>query len=459
MVGALLSVPTFWACEDRDEPIPEVVIPEEPAVPEPMDYDSWFDLPAEERWGIRWMLGDDMTMRGPGEYEFNVGAEGDEFTFWFPDCDFSLIWADFDGIVQYEKDDLLNSYYYHYGIMVDPDLCQGVVLEKADDNCVRFTVKPNEYSVSRRYVLCFHSKNGKGIVRFVFNQAQGSGAADGIDNGAELCWKSGSESFICWPEDWIYEENLDVRSDCRRISVFPSASGATFAVKCLNSENLTISSTKDELRDNPHRVEYKGISVTTRNDSLYFNLPPNTSGDKKKLLFKVSDGTRAMNFCICQRYEGYKWQDRIYPADPEWELVNDGSRWTGGITPNYAIRVPPRGCVMTIRPVRHDIVLAKTVEVDGTSYKSKNKMFISWDSWDIPVSDTVAGVHHHDSWAAIDCIFTMNISGRERVVKVNVEFWSNVYDDLIGGWLISDLAACGQIIFVQPPYQPGIDDE
>lgn len=114
---------------------------------------------------------------------------------------------------------------------------------------------------------------------------------------------------------------------------------------------------------------------------------------------------------------------------------------------------------MTIRPVRHDIVLAKTVEVDGTSYKSKNKMFISWDSWDIPVSDTVAGVHHHDSWAAIDCIFTMNISGRERVVKVNVEFWSNVYDDLIGGWLISDLAACGQIIFVQPPYQPGIDDE
>ena len=213
------------------------------------------------------------------------------------------------------------------------------------------------------------------------------------------------------------------------------------------------------MRDNPHRVEYKGISVTTRNDSLYFYLPPNTSGDKKNLLFKVSDGTRNMNFYIRQRYEGYKWQDRIYPSDPEWELVNDGTRWIGGTTPNYAIRVSPRGGVMTIRPVRHDIVLARTVEVDGASYKSKNKEFISWDSWDIPVSDTVAGVHHHDSWAAIDCIFTMNISGRERVVKVNVEFWSNVYDDLIGWYGGSYLLAYSQIVFVQPPYQPGIDDE
>lgn len=456
MVGALFSVPTFLACGDDPvlEDIP--VVPGDSGgddEPEPMDYDSWFDLPAEERWGIRWMLGDDMTMRGPGEYEFNVGAEGEEFTFWFPDCDFFLRWADIDGISYYHFDDeepfikLCDLMVY---MRLLPDYFQGIICRRADDNKMEMSVSPNVSLSARRYVLYITSNNGSGIVKLVFNQSPGNSGQGNINDGTVLYWKSEKEPILAMTEYWP-------GTDYKILQVYPSNEGASFALKCLNSQNLTISRYGDDVLVKQKEFEYETIKVKTRNDSVFFDLSPNDSEEIKYYRLLISDGQRSSYFSLIQRNDGFKWNDKVCPVLPELELVNDGSRWIGSITPNYAIRVPSRGGVMTIRPLNHDVIIAQTVYVDGNIYECENKYYISYSSIDIPFP--IGMVHHHDGFEAIDCNFVMNMTGSERVIKINVmhDSYSNIA--VVNDFFRSELISCGQIVFVQPPYQPGIDDE
>ncbi len=450
LVGALLCAPAFTACQDDPEPVtpetpvdPESPPDEKPEFPDGIEK-SWFDQPEEDRWLMRWMLGDDEAMRGPGEYEFQVPASGDEFTFWFPDCDQFLRWADLDGVVQLNMDG---------SSPLDPYACHGVEYIIVDDNCVQLTVQPNGYSFPRRFALCFHSKRGGGIVRYVFNQDAGDGSSDGYGDGKVLYWRSGSEPIIHYSPDFSGYEYLEI---------LPENDTEQIALHCMNADNLEIESLTD-IKWNSignlsiNKAVCPEMTVTTKNDSLLIDLTPNFTKSYRSYILTVKSGDKKVLFRIYQRYKDSPDKGKIYPYDPKWLLVDDGTVWTGGISNDGVFRISGRGDSVTVKSLNYGALLGLSVKVNEKTYRTTTYILTGkWSDWDTPVLGNAASLHHY-VWEVnkMDFKFIMNMTGRERVIEVHVMYM--VAPQSISNWYSIMDPAFGFIerfIFVQPPWNP-----
>ncbi len=447
LVGALLCALTIVACSD--DSFEGVSVPtEEPEASEQEDvvdnsYSSWFDQNEEDRWGIRWLLGDDMTFRGPGEYEFDVPAGGDEFTFWFPDCNSILKWAEFDGVIQYN--DII------YNLKPYDIVCNDVVYEVADDNCLRINIKPNAYNENRRFAFSINSKDGRGTVRFVFNQSAGDGSADPSSQSQYLYWKSEEQSMFFFP---TFPANNYIR-------IFPESTGDDFVIKCMNADDIKIYKFRspdqsDEEVVDSYALDYDGFSVNIQDCYVRFKLSPNNSGANKVYRLSITDGTRVADFYINHRFVGHPDQKKVYPADPEWELVNDGTRWTGGITNDGVFKVRGEGGdTLTIRTTNYYFIRCAYIQINRTYYeKSSDALYTGgFDFFDIPIGKNSAGVYHQGI-DAIDVVFSPNTDDCERVIKVMVSYHWNPKTVGAGHNAVFSSAISGynQFVFLQAPY-------
>lgn len=326
LVGALLCAPTFTACEDDPEPDGGVVTgsddPSENEGGESTDwYRSWFEQPEEDQWMLRWMLGDDTTLRGPGEYEFQVPASGDEFTFWFPDCDTELEYADFDGIIT--RGTNVNCY-------------ENVIYTNVGENGVDIRFNQNPMETEGRYA--FHYRNSKGArVSFLFIQDEASGLEHG--NAGPLRWLSDDCRVF-----------LSKSASGTVLEIYPENGRSEFSVKCLNADHLKITSVKtpggETLPTDGTTVECGGASFSVTGDTVLFRIGENTSDSLKKFELTVASGDQSTKFVITQSYFGYmedSW--RVFLNPPELMLVNDGSRWTEP----RVFKVDPEGGIYDFR--------------------------------------------------------------------------------------------------------------
>lgn len=464
LAGALLCASAFWGCSDEPD-IPEIVEPENPENPgtddPPISEKSWFDLPEEERWPIRWFFGDEEVCHGPGEYEFQVPTEGKDFTFWFPDCDQSLRWVDFDGIVQliFNRVRPVNDYIWN-----------GVDYNVIDNNCMKISIPTNKYPRPHRYVFSFHTISGGGIARFVFNQdAAESLTADG-DDGKYLFWNPGDENLISYLRYYFDDDYYNKYYD-ESLVLYPEQDGGTFAFQCLNGEDLEIKSliywepgVKDrhiEIKD-PKRIEHEQNVFKIRNDSLVIELTRNDKSLLKSYLVEVSSENKKSRFTIQQRWEGVWDKGKIYPYDPEWTVVEDGSRWTGGSTDNGVFRIPARGDTITVRSTGlYNQILVGMVSINGEACPNYTDNIFLGYPYDYDSAGALGGVisYKHKNWDSVEFGILPNYTGHERVVKVKVSYdvfpiKSVVYS--VGDFFnpISYLSGYDYMIFVQPPINP-----
>lgn len=268
------------------------------------------------------MLGDDPTLRGPGEYEFQVPAEGDEFTFWFPDCDAELEYADFDGIVTREAN--VNCY-------------ENVIYTKVGENGVDIRFKRSPMETEGRYA--FHYLNSKGAtVSFLFIQDGASGLEHG-DNG---------------PLRWLSDDCrvfLSKSSSGTVYEIYPEHGRYEFSVRCLNNtDGLKITSVKtpggETLLTDGTTAECGDASFSVAGDAVLFRIGENASDSLKKFELTVASGDESAKFVITQSYSGY-WDNswRAFLDPPELMLVNDGSRWNGP----RVFKVDPEGEIYNFR--------------------------------------------------------------------------------------------------------------
>lgn len=444
IVGALMCVPAFIGCSDGVmEEVEDPNLPEDPVGPDQghngldtIAYKSWFDLPEEERMRLWWMLGDDVTVRGPGEYEFNVPAEGEEFTFWFPTCNQIIRWAEFDGVVHSNDVD--------WNCIPLDFIRHGVKFDVQEPNCIRLTIEPDAYAMPHKYVVCVHDFQGDGIVRLTFNQDAGEVRTGSVEEEKYLYWKSDSHRLFYFTSN-----------NGTPLSMYVPSHGGSFGLKCLNGGNLRISDSNLKPEEvTGELVEKNGIRVKAKNDSILFEIPRNATGKKNGVGLWVSDGKRKSKILVYQMFEGYKYDREVSHYYPEWELVNDGTRWTGGIA-GHPMKVSPMGDTLSIKSLNYEVVFAEHLTVDDKTYRrTGNTIVLGWSSWDFPVLEGAAGVRHHNSRDGIDCVFAPNLTGLERVVRVTVEYSGPFFVGMSSTPFFAALNAHHQFIFVQPPY-PG----
>ena len=462
LAGALLCAPAFTACQDDPEPVkqeePESPSEEDPKIPDEPEK-SWFDLPEEERWPIRWFFEDEDVCHGPGEYEFRVPTSGDEFTFWFPDCGQILKWVDFDGLVQ------LN---YYEDTPVDNYAWNGASYKIVDENCVKIIIDPNGYSVPHRYVFSFHNCTDGGIARFIFHQDAGDGHCDGRPDGGRLLWISADEPLT------TYHTTMEFLKDYRTLEIYPERTAKEFAIRCLNADNLIIKSlkyAKEPVRVvDSARAECRGSVSEIRNDSLICSLGKNDGNELKIYSLRILSGDgRTTEICIRQRYDETSFdKGRIYPYDPEWTVVEDGSRWTGGSTDNGVFRIQAKGDTLTISQTK----IYKFITVEGAlvngKFCPKYDDHIYWGDFSDFDSgmflDGAVSYSHHKTWDTLSLAFSPNYTGRERVMVLKIKYDVHPNKSLI--YFISDsgfkykfdprsfLTGYDRFTFVQPPMNP-----
>ena len=467
MAGALMCAPAFTACQDDPEPVnqekPESPSEEDPEIPDEPEK-SWFDLPEEERWPIRWFFEDEDVCHGPGEYEFRVPTSGDEFTFWFPDCGQILKWMDLDGVVE------LN---YYGKAPVENYRWNEASYKIIDENCVKIMIAPNGYPVPHKYVFSFHNRTDGGIVRFIFHQDAAESLTADSDDGNYLFWNFGDEHLISYHR-WYVNNNANDYFNKYYLDAlvfYPDQEGGTFAFKCLNGENLEIKSLiywesggKDihiEIKD-PKRIEHEQNVFKIRSDSLVVELTRNDKSLSTFYLVEVSSGNKKTKFTIRQRWKGVYDKGKIYPYDPEWTVVEDGSRWTGGSTDNGVFRIPAEGDTITVKSTGlYNKILVDMAYVDGRACPNYTDDYYFGYPDDYDSAGVLGGVisYKHKNWDSVEFGILPNYTGHERVVKVKVSYdvfpiKSVVYS--VGDFFnpISYLFGYDYMIFVQPPINP-----
>ncbi len=465
MVGALLCAPAFTACQDDPEPTGgNVAGKDDPAGNgggQSTDWDkSWFDQPEENRRLMRWMLGDDDTLRGPGEYEFHVPAGGNDFTFWFPDCDQSLRWVDFDGIVQLiaNRTNPVTEYVWN-----------GVDYNVIDESCIRISIPPDRYSRPHRYVFSFHALWGGGIVRFVFNQDAAEDVATDSDNGKYLFWNPGDENLISYHR-YYYDDDYYNKYYDEALAFYPEQDGGTFAFQCLNGEDLEIKSLAClERYGTPKQIgiaDSKQVSCgrnlfRINKDSLVCELDRNDGDWDMTYLIEVASGNKKTKFYVGQRGSGND-KGKIYPYAPEWTAVEDGRRWTGGLTNDGVFRIPAEGNTITVKSTGlYNEILVDMVYVNGEACPNyTDNIFLGYPD-DYDSAGTLGGVisYKHKNWDSVEFGIQPNYTEHERVITVRIN-----YDVLIKKTVVywmgevfnpsSFIGGYDKIIFVQPPKNP-----
>lgn len=325
LVGALLCAPAFTACQDDPEPTGgNVAGKDDPAGNgggQSTDwYKSWFEQPEEEQWMLRWMQ-DDGILRPPGEYTYRIPADGGSFSFWFPDCDARLEYADFNGVFATEKN--VNGY-------------ENIIYTKVGENGINIRLNRNPLKTEVRY--SFHYFNTKGArVSFMFVQ-DGAPEEDIVLNG-QLIWHSDkSKVYLSGStNDIIYE-------------IYPESGRSEFSIRCLNADGLRITSVKtsegDIFSTDGTVAECGDATVSIVDDAILFSIGENTSDSLKNFELTVASGDESSKFVVTQSCSGYvdeSWRGILEP--PQLMLVNDGSRWTEP----RVFKVDPEGAVYDFR--------------------------------------------------------------------------------------------------------------
>lgn len=418
------------------------------------------------------MLGDDETLRGPGEYEFQVPASGDKFTFWFPDCGQFLKWVDFDGLVQ------LNCFEY---IPVNESVWENINYEIVDDNCVKISIGINGYSIPRKYALSFHNRLDGGIVRFIFHQDAGDGHLDGKVDERPLYWMSDDEYLIAYCIRYVngYDNYFEIYPECHT---------KEFAIKCRNADNLLIESLEyiddqsKQLSEFNHDdiwtdsfelsgesvpitdsglVEWAGSVFEIRNDSLICNLCKNNGNDLKIYnLHILSDDGRSTRISIRQRYDETSFdKGRIYPYDPEWAVLETGTRWTGGISNGGVFRIPAEGDTLTIESTGlYTLALVADGLVNEEKFGAPHIKVFTGSYYDYDSHELLCGAitHRHKTWSTISFGFVANHTRHERVISVRVRYDAFPNKSIVCTtpellWPKTFLTGLDRFIFVQPP--------
>ena len=310
IVGALMCVPAFVGCSDGV--MEEVEDPDgsggfKPGTLPLPDAVSWFDQPEEERWYLRWMLGDDMTMLGPGEYDFSVPVSGGDFDVWFPDCDVKLLYVEIDGVVYMYNNHLGNK-------LSDRKLITKKEFEDIhfvdEENRTRISFDPNRYGFERRFTLCFTGRNYEKLI-LAFTQPPGSNPIK--ESSGKLKWTvpdsyilsqsiSGTQVYNQDLSDHFYDAELGM-------------DGGTFDVECLNRDELylggiTICGEDISLAEGVGTYSDGGFEIEITGGRIRFRVMPGESFRWARASIVSPDG-ESSSFLIRQSTameSGYDWR-------------------------------------------------------------------------------------------------------------------------------------------------------
>jgi len=422
LVGALLCAPAFTACEDDPEPV--VDPPEEPAAGDDTDptqsYRSWFDLPEEDRWMLRWMLGDDTTLRGPGEYEFQVPASGDEFTFWFPDCDIELLYADLMGLIYYDDNSKKLQNEVEYTIV--------------DNNKVKIKIGANPLDCPRKMVFVFFNTRGA-RASYIFRQEESSA----LRPGETLFWKSPDCRFFA-----------SGRKESPVYTAYLPHSATEFRLECLNVTML--GSIEAEGND--------GAELSIDGNVLTVKLGENISDDRRKYHLTVFVGNASTRFDIVQLNEGYKGTEgyrepipvgEMFMNMPELMFAGANATWKGPAV----FELSPYGGELDICILNYPCISSEYAIVNGT----KGNLNTGWDDgyfiiggWFHEILGTISKKTYefwiHDLFESYftknheELKISPNYTNEEKVIEVIFSYMSKF------SW---DDDKYVSLIFIQPP--------
>jgi len=311
IVGALMCVPAFVGCSDGV--MEEVEDPNgsggfKPGTLPLPDAVSWFDQPEEERWYLRWMLGDDMTMRGPGEYDFSVPVSGGDFDVWFPDCDVKLLYVEIDGVVY------MYNYAYNRSSSYDRDLIPEKEFEDIhfidEENGTHISFDPNKYGFERRFTLCFTGRNYEKLI-LAFTQPPGSNPIK--ESSGKLKWTVPDSYILSQSISGVYVYNQDLSYHYYDAEL--GMDGGAFDVECLNRDELylggiTICDEDISLAEGIRTYSGGGFEIEITGGRIRFRVMPGESFRWARASIVSPDG-ESSSFLIRQTPDvesGYDWR-------------------------------------------------------------------------------------------------------------------------------------------------------
>lgn len=401
IIPLILNIPLsmiLTSCHDDPEPIVE---PDDPNKYRPI---SWFDQEHKDRWPIKWKLSDSDKVYGSGEYEIPISKDGDNIHIRYLDQEHPTQWFEFDGIFLRIFGGYISNLMYGFSFEYE-----------MEGESVHINFDPNPTTEERKIIYCA-ANNNTGMVKFIFKQQPGN-----INTGKSsesLIWKSESHTFVG-------AINQSYKTIC-------NSDGETFKIKCLNRDNLKISSITVngniiDIVDNKN-VSSDNLTVSVVNNMLTFNIPPSSIDRTSYYVIKVVSGDLVSTFNIQQPSDSNISTEFCERRTPEWIVERDGI----ALQRDEAYKVSSMNDKLTATITNFNSWQIVELWIDGS------KEEISYDNEDIKNF-----LNLKQEGSKLEINFSSNFSIYERVVEMRIKCKNNFLNTLYSEY--------STLTFVQAP--------